>query len=325
VTKDETLEQKWTRLSNDIALVYDADVILYSGEIDDDHVDELIKQVNGSKRRENVCLLLTTRGGSPDAAFRMARCLQNYYKTFILYIYGTCKSAGTLVAIGADQIILSHYGELGPLDVQLGKKDELFESMSGLNITQALNSLNTRTLDFFRTTLLDLRSGSKGQISTKLAADIAADLAIGAYDKIYGQIDPVQLGAIERAINIASYYGKRLKSQNVKADTIDRLISGYPSHTFVIDLKEAQSLFSIVRGPNPVEEELGGCISHVTRDQSDKPIVLKLNEAQESRDEVVGTEAKQGSEGAHFGGTEDNAPTAEETEPAPRTRPRAVS
>jgi hypothetical protein len=182
------------------------------------------------------------------------------------------------VAIGASEIVLSHYGEFGPLDVQLGKTDELFESVSGLNLTQALNSLNTRTADLFKSVLVDLRSSSNGQISTKLAADIASRLAIGVYEKIYSQIDPAQLGAIERAINIASDYGKRLQTPNVKAGAVDRLVSRYPSHNFIIDRKEAQELFNLVREPNALEEELAECISWLTRQPHSSAFTLKLNQ-----------------------------------------------
>lgn len=321
----EALEQKWMRLSAEIGTKYDADVILYSGEIDDGTADDLIRLAKEPSRRKNVVLMLTTRGGSPDAAFRMVRSLQRYYGKLILYIYGMCKSAGTLVAIGADEIILSDFGEFGPLDVQLGKKDEILESMSGLNITQALNSLNARTLDFFRNSLVDLRSGSKGQISTKLASEIATNLAIGVYDKIYSQIDPVQLGAIERAIHIASDYGDRIKKENVKPHTIDRLVSRYPSHNFVIDLKEAKELFKQVREPNKIEEELGECISHVTRDQADKSIILKLNAIKEPTHEVVSTGTEQSAEGARQGDAADNAAAASAgAEPTVRTAPRVV-
>jgi hypothetical protein len=110
-----------------------------------------------------------------------------------------------------------------------------------------------------------------------LASEIASHLSIGVYEKIYGQIDPVQLGSIERAINIALDYGQRLQSKNVKPGTLDKLVSGYSSHSFVIDLKEAEGLFHNVRKPSIVEEELGDCISFVTRDPASKPFVQKLN------------------------------------------------
>ena len=43
------------------------------------------------------------------------------------FIPRRCKSAGTLLLIGATSLIISDRGELGPLDVQLSKPDEIFE------------------------------------------------------------------------------------------------------------------------------------------------------------------------------------------------------
>lgn len=324
--KQEAWEQKYRRLAAAVGTPYDADVLIYSGEIEDTAADELIGLAKKKTRRKNVVLLLASRGGSPDAAFRMARVLKRYYAKFILFIYGMCKSAGTLVAVGADEIILSDFGEFGPLDVQLGKKDELLESMSGLNITQALASLNTRTLDFFNDALIELRTTSKGQISTKLASEIASNLAVGSYKEIYSQIDPIQLGAIERAINIASDYGKRLASKNVRPTTIDRLVNRYSSHNFVIDLEEAKELFHIVRVPNEVEEELCETISFVLRDQAEKPFATILNEFKQEQNHDQTTDNQQpdqGSKGAQEGSQANNSTAPKARTPA-RTKPVAV-
>ncbi len=82
-----------------------------------------------SRRRKNVVLLLTTNGGSPEAAYRMARSLRRAYPAgkFTVIIDWHCKSAGTLLAIGAGEIVMSEFAELGPLDIQLQKPDELAE------------------------------------------------------------------------------------------------------------------------------------------------------------------------------------------------------
>jgi hypothetical protein len=255
----------------------------------------------------------------------MARCLKRQYKKLILYIYGVCKSAGTLVSIGADEIILSDFGEFGPLDIQLGKKDELFETISGLNITQALTSLNTRAQDVFRSTLIELKSGSRGQLSTKLAAEIASHLAAGLYEKIYAQIDPAHLGSIERSIHIASDYGVRLKTNNVKRGTIDKLVNGYSSHNFVIDIEEAKLLFEIVRMPNDIEEELAGCLFHFTRDPAEASSVWKLNSVKKEtiNESIDDTSTEQGGTGTQSGGSSDNSSSSEANVKA-LNRPRAV-
>lgn len=72
-----------------------------------------------------MLFMLVTTGGDADAAYRLATTLQNHYETITCYVTGYCKSAGTLVAIGAHSLVMSDCGELGPVDVQLYKEDEI--------------------------------------------------------------------------------------------------------------------------------------------------------------------------------------------------------
>jgi len=122
-----------------------ADIFFYCGPLrwpNDSHFTKLVKQ---KRSRPNVMLILTTFGGSADAAYRMARCLQRLYEEgkISLFVMTDCKSAGTLISLGVDEIIMCDGAELGPLDVQLSKPDELEEWMSGLTPIQALANLRT--------------------------------------------------------------------------------------------------------------------------------------------------------------------------------------
>lgn len=154
------------------------------------------------------------------------------------------------MCIGAHKLIFGDRGELGPLDIQLSKPDEMFESMSGLNILQALNLLEEELLDSFRTYLLDICGGSG--IKTKMAAEIATKMAEGLISPIAAKIDPITLGEHLRAMQIAINYGQRLdeKAKSLVPDALVSLVSSYPSHGFVIDRKEARKLFKNVDSPD---------------------------------------------------------------------------
>lgn len=236
---------------NEIASKYAGDVYLYHGDISRQGYHELSQQMERINiKSEKVCLILITYGGDPDAAFRIARCLNHYYNEVEVLVPDLCKSAGTLVCVGAHKLIFGDRGELGPLDIQLSKPDELFESMSGLDIIQALNALEGKVLESFRNYLTDIRSG--GRLRTKLAADIATKLADGFISPIAAKIDPVTLGEHNRAMQIAYDYGRKLSEmvKSISDESLMRLISGYPSHGFVIDRKEAAELFSKVEPPD---------------------------------------------------------------------------
>ncbi len=52
---------------------------------------------------------MVTEGGDADPAYRIARCLQDHYDRFSLFVSGYCKSAGTLVALGAHELQMKAY------------------------------------------------------------------------------------------------------------------------------------------------------------------------------------------------------------------------
>lgn len=232
-----------------------ADMFIYTGGINRGLAAAFIHEVERAGKKPNAALVLCTTGGDPDAAYIVARILKTQYKDgkFILFVFGICKSAGTLIALGADEIVMSNRGELGPLDVQLMKSDELIFRSSGLDISQAIESLSERAYDVFWKNFMTTVVRGGGAITTKTAADIATTLAVGLLSPITQQVDPLRVGEMERAINIAQHYGERL---NGDAKKVERLIQDYPSHTFVIDYTEACSLFGNVRQPNEVEKGL---------------------------------------------------------------------
>jgi len=243
------------------------DIILYSGQIEQSGYTEIVK-ISRENPRDEVTLILNTVGGDPNAAYKIAKYLQSKYKKFTLFIACICKSAGTLIAMGAHELVFSESGELGPLDVQLRKDHEIgLEYTSGLDMISALNYLNTKTLETFGQYLLDFRFG--GQLSTAVASRMATPIVTALYESLYRQIDPVKLGDITRSMEIASAYALRLAKvgKNLKDKALPRLVSGYPSHSFVIDFDEAKELFVNIR--------------KCTDDEA--PVAFKIEELQRGR------------------------------------------
>lgn len=237
--------------------VSECDYFIYTGPIDRSGYEELTNALDTSGRQEKCAIFLATYGGDPDAAYRIGRALGHYYEHVTCVVSDMCKSAGTLIAIAAHELVIFDRGELGPLDVQVNKPDEMFERSSGLDITSGVVNLRNEALEAFRKYVVDIKIG--GQVSTKLASEVATGLARGLIEPIASQIDPVRIGEHRRAMEIALEYGRRLNDKfcNLKStSSLGDLISGYPSHSFVIDRKEANTLFNNVRVPNDEETEL---------------------------------------------------------------------
>jgi len=249
-----------------VASKLDADILLFNAPIARPRAREVMDLVLERRKRPNILLILVTYGGDPDAAYLIAKCLQTYYKKFMFFVSGYCKSAGTLVAIGAHELIFSAYGELGPLDVQIWKKDEWDEQESGWAITVALDQLILKASSAFKSCLEAIIEETAGQITVPVSGKIAADLASGLLAPIAAQINPLTLGGIRRDLNIAMHYGSLLdqETKNLKPSALDYLIAGYSSHTFVIDSRQAKALFNNVRISDETEENLRNLIRAVT-------------------------------------------------------------
>lgn len=218
-------------------------------------------------RRKNALLVLTTPGGLADSAYRIGRALQRAYCTregdssvrgrLIIYVHSFCKSGGTLLALGADQLIMSQLAELGPIDVQLRKEEEVGDWTSGLTAVEALATLRQQAMELFLKQFRSMRFGRETRFSTRMSAEVATKLTTGLLEPIYGQIDPMRLGEIERFVRISFEYGDRLATSNVNDETLAQLVVGYPSHGFVIDRREARRLFKTVDRPTDDLELLG--------------------------------------------------------------------
>jgi hypothetical protein len=239
-----------------VATRLDADIYLFSGPVEHEPVAKALDAYRDASKRKNCVLILTTYGGSPDAAFLLARFIKRKYADgkFLLFVFGRCKSAGTLVALGADEIVMSAHGEMGPLDIQLAKEDSLWDRNSGLDIFAALNVINSQAYAVFELHFSQLITETGGTITTRTAADIATNIATGLLTPITAQIDPLRLGSMQRSVAITRKYGELLKPNNPVL--VERLITGYPSHGFVIDFQEALEIFGCVRELNDDEAQL---------------------------------------------------------------------
>lgn len=263
----------------------------------------LDKSKQNGRTRTRCTVFLTTYGGDAHAGFRVARCLRHHYKKGVrLVVPSYCKSAGTLVAIGANELAIGDLGELGPLDVQVSKPTEILERGSGLDYTQALMVALEHAQSAFAHSLMQMRG--RFRFSTKMAGELASKLACGVVEPLYAQIDPNRIGEMQRAIQIAHEYGRRLDGHgsNLKEGALDTLVAGYPSHSFVIDRKEARQLFKSVDSLTPAEQHACTTLWFVMGEQADFCDLLlptgkiatqpENNDAQgpKGRDDAVGPE-----------------------------------
>ncbi len=282
---------------------HDADIFVYSGPIDDRGFAQLAAAVTmcAGNGHERAILILVTNGGSANAGYKIARMMQRMYGEFWLYCPRYCKSAGTLVAIGAHRLIMDNFSELGPLDVQLLKEDEIGARKSGLLAKSTFAALSEEAFKLYERLMISIKVKSDSLVSFKLASQLSADMASKLLSQVYAQISPDIVGNEKRDLDIAVHYGHRLNdiSDNAKdAHTVEHLVQCYPSHDFIIDDDEARTLFDNVDVPSSELYELVVEVGPVAFNEAEKPFVLALtapnafeDDDDEDQDSAAGTDA----------------------------------
>lgn len=251
-----------TKLVSDV--LPDTDVVLFNSDIRGGIFGYWKKQLGGMLKdpKRDALVLMTTLGGSPDDAFRMIRSLQQRYKAIKIVLMGPCYSAGTLFALGANEIFMTYDANLGPLDVQIQKEDDIYR-MSGECYRQALTDLaDIAGLVFFKN-FMALRTNSNLPLSTNTASKVSSEITTKLLSPITAQIEPQKLGEVMRSQSVGKSYALRLMKSCYSRDCAERIATSlsqeYPSHSTVIDADEARRIGLNVKDFNPTVD-FGGCL-----------------------------------------------------------------
>ena len=77
---------------------------------------EQLVDIRAGGRPKKIDLLLETRGGSVETPWKLVNKIRQFCDNFAVIIPWKAYSAGTMVCLGADEILMSPMSELGPID-----------------------------------------------------------------------------------------------------------------------------------------------------------------------------------------------------------------
>ncbi len=124
-----------------------------------------------------IHLVIHTNGGAAVAAEKMLRKLRAHPAGYIAYIKQSCYSAGTILALGANEIVMTRDSMLGKIDPQIGNKQmsihaatpkDLISSDNVYDVHEGIYAMN------YITELLDIIFGKEKK--TTLRANIEKDM-----------------------------------------------------------------------------------------------------------------------------------------------------
>jgi ClpP class serine protease len=89
--------------------------------LDIDDAEQVMRACELTDPKVPLDLVLHTPGGLMLAATQIARALRNHEGKVTVFVPHYAMSGGTLIALAADEIVMSRHAVLGPVDPQLGQ------------------------------------------------------------------------------------------------------------------------------------------------------------------------------------------------------------
>jgi len=103
----------------DYARRFDCNLVVLIDEFVDESITMLGHVTSTMDSRKDLHLLLRTPGGDGEVALRLARLARAAGRRFVVLVPDIAKSAGTIMALAADEIVMGPTSDLGPVDPQV--------------------------------------------------------------------------------------------------------------------------------------------------------------------------------------------------------------
>ncbi len=87
-------------------------------------IEDQLEYLDGTK----LDLILETPGGSGEISEDIVKLLRVKYKEVAVIVPGSAKSAGTIIAMSADEILMGKTSALGPIDAQMFWEGKVFSA-----------------------------------------------------------------------------------------------------------------------------------------------------------------------------------------------------
>jgi hypothetical protein len=203
---------------------------------------------------DKISLFLYSNGGSTLAGWSLVNLIRSFCKDFEVIVPFKCQSTATLISLGADRIVMTKQGTLGPIDPSTNGLMNPQVNHNGQNIQVPVSVEHVN--GYLEMAKYDF--GIKGSSELK---DI--------YLKLTDHIHPLSLGNVYKSkAQIKMLAEKMLKYHNIDLLNIPKVISFLcsesGSHDYTIYRKEAKEELGLnIEKPS---KELYGVIKDIYQD-----------------------------------------------------------
>lgn len=201
-------------------------------QISPDCFDVFVDVLDEIGPTEKISLILHTNGGSTSAAWRLVNLIKTFCDNFEVIIPNKAMSAGTLISLGANSIIMTKQAALGPIDPSLthplGPAFHVGNELARVPVSvEAVRGYLDAAKEDLKVTDAVVLGGLLQDLSNK--------------------VHPLVLGEIFRTQAQIRYLGTKLLSGHLQdtdkvKDIINFLCADSGSHDYTINRREAEEL-----------------------------------------------------------------------------------
>lgn len=214
------------------------------GSICQNDVTAMSRLLGPMRKQPKVALFLKSDGGNPEAALRLVHLFRQKFDRITLLAPFECASAGTMVALGANEI------HMGPTSYLTAVDSSLKHDLSPVDHHNYLVSVSQDEVMRILRLWKEQKSGGN------------------PFPEVYKYLHPLVLGALDRSSSLSMRICQELLSYHVpsraKALKISRALNyDYPSHSYPITAREARKLGLDVHDLKPGVDALLRDLTHI--------------------------------------------------------------
>ncbi len=231
--KKELFKKIESDRKSELVIYITGDRYPFRTRIAEDVVPILNRHLENIGQKEKISLFLYTRGGDIVTSLRWVKLIRTYCNEFEVLVPYRCHSAGTLIAFGADKIVMGKLGELSPVDPTTmhpyNPQDPLIPQQ---RLEISVEDLNSYFL--LAREMAKVKEEEMGKIFTNLVE----------------KIHPLSLGNAYRALRMGRIIAgkllempktKKLSNEEIKK-IVDEITSKICIHNYPITRDEAENL-----------------------------------------------------------------------------------
>lgn len=215
-----------------------------SGQMAGDAVNYIIKQIETIPNDQNeIDFLIISNGGDPITALRIISILRERFEKVSVLLPYVAYSAATILSLGADEIIMHPYSNLGPVDPQLTISRQ---ADNGQASQLQFSSEDIRNyIDFVKT---DVGITDQEHLTS-------------AFNALAKEVGPIPIGSSKRSQQLSLSSSIKMLETHMedksKASEIARTLnSSFYHHGYAVGRSEAKEIGLNVIYPEPELERL---------------------------------------------------------------------